>query len=190
MLAVIANNIANADTPGFKRSRAIIEDLGYRQEGLPGVEDSSGRYSPNGFSIGSGSQIVGTEIDFRQGRLKRTGRELDLAIEGRGFFQVEDPSGKIVYCRAGHFSQNSSGQIVIESAKTGRLLEPAITIPNDATSIAISPEGVVSYRTRLKPDTPASGHDPDGQLHQPARSTEDWRESLRGIRRFRNVSDR
>jgi flagellar basal-body rod protein FlgG len=147
MLAVIANNIANADTPGFKRSRVIIEDLGYRQEGLPGVEDSSGQYSPNGFSVGAGSQIVGTEVDFRQGRMKRTGRELDLAIEGRGFFQVKDPSGKIVYCRAGHLSQNSSGQIVIESAKTGRLLEPAITIPNDTTSLVISPEGVVSYRT-------------------------------------------
>ncbi len=146
MLAVIANNIANADTPGFKRSRAIVEDLGYRQEGLPGVQDSSGAYSPNGFSIGSGSQIVGTEIDFRQGKLKRTGRELDLAIEGRGFFQVKDPSGKIVYCRAGHLARNSNGQIVSESAKTGRLLEPAITIPADVTGISISPEGVVSYR--------------------------------------------
>ena len=147
MLAVIANNIANAETPGFKRSRAIVEDAGYRQEGQPGIQDSSGNYSPNGFSIGSGSQIVGTEIDFRQGKLARTGRELDLAVEGRGFFQVKDPSGRIVFSRAGHFSLNSSGQIVIESAKTGRLLEPAITIPNDATSISINSEGVVSCRT-------------------------------------------
>jgi len=147
VLAVIANNIANAETPGFKRSRPIIEDLAYRQERLPGVQDSSGMFSPNGFSIGSGSQIAGTEIDFRQGRLKRTGRELDLAIEGRGFFQLRDPSGTIVFCRAGHFAQNSNGQIVIGSAKTGRVLEPAITIPNDATSISINAEGVVSCRT-------------------------------------------
>ena len=105
MLAVIANNIANADTPGFKRSRAIMADLGYRQEGLPGVQDSSGQYLPNGFSVGSGSQIVGTETDFRQGRLKRTDRELDLAIDGRGFFQVKDPSGRIVFSRAGHFAR-------------------------------------------------------------------------------------
>jgi len=147
MLAVIANNIANAETPGFKRSRAIVEDQGYRQEGEPGVQDSSGQYSPNGFSIGSGSQIAGTEIDFRQGKLTRTGRELDLAIEGRGFFQVKDPSGYIYYCRAGHFAQNGSGQIVVESAHTGRLLEPAITIPNDATSLSINSVGVVSYRS-------------------------------------------
>jgi flagellar basal-body rod protein FlgG len=145
MLAVVANNIANAETPGFKRSRAIVEDQGYHQEGQPGVEDPSGQYSPNGFSIGSGSQIVGTEIDFRQGKLARTGRELDLAIEGRGFFQVKDPSGNIFYSRAGHLSLNSSGQIVIESAKTGRLLEAAITIPHDATHISISPGGVVAF---------------------------------------------
>jgi flagellar basal-body rod protein FlgG len=72
---------------------------------------------------------------------------LDLAIEGHGFFQVKDPSGKIVFSRAGNFAQNACGQIVVESAKTGRLLEPAITLPNDATSISISPEGVVSYQT-------------------------------------------
>jgi flagellar basal-body rod protein FlgG len=147
MLAVIANNIANADTPGFKRSRVLVEDRGYRQEGRPGVQDSSGQYSPNGFSIGSGSQIVGTEIDFRQGSLKRTGRELDLAIDGQGFFQVKDPSGKVFFCRAGNFSLNSSGQIVVGSAKTSRLLEPAIAIPNDAMNIVVSPEGVVSFRS-------------------------------------------
>lgn len=146
MLAVIANNIANAETPGFKRATVIVEDFGYRQEDVPGVQDASGLYSPNGFSIGSGSRIVGTETDFRQGSLVRTGRELDLAVEGHGLFQVKDPSGTIYYCRAGHFSLNSSGQIVVESAKTGRLLEPAITIPSDATSLTVSPEGVVSYR--------------------------------------------
>ena len=110
MLAVVANNIANAETPGFKRSQAIVEDLGYRQEGMPGVQDPAGAMSSNGFSIGSGSQIGGTEIDFRQGKLKHTGRELDVAIEGRGFFQVKDPSGTVIYCRAGHFSLNASGQ--------------------------------------------------------------------------------
>ena len=148
MLAVVANNIANAETPGFKRSQAIVEDLGYRQEGMPGVQDPAGAMSSNGFSIGSGSQIGGTEIDFRQGKLKHTGRELDVAIEGRGFFQVKDPSGTVIYCRAGHFSLNASGQLVIESAKTSRLLEPAITLPSDALGISIGPAGVVSYRTK------------------------------------------
>ena len=175
---MIANNIANAETPGFKRSRAIVEDLGYRQEGQPGVMDPSGVYSPNGLSIGSGSQIVGTEIDFRQGRLTHTGRELDLAIEGRGFFQVKDPSGTVYYCRAGHFSQNSSGQIVIESAKTRRLLEPAITIPQDATSLSISSRRTCLLSYCIEPNAAASGHDPDGQLHQPGRTVEAWRESL------------
>ena len=145
-LAVIANNIANADTPGFKRSQVVVEDLGYRQEAMPGVQDASGGMSAHGFAIGSGSQIVATEIDFRQGKLQRTGRELDLAIEGRGFFQVKDPSGNVLYSRAGHFALNSSGQIVVGSAKSGRLLEPAITVPADATGISISPQGVVYYR--------------------------------------------
>ena len=145
MLAVTGNNIANAETPGYKRSQVIVEDLGYQQKSPAGVQDSSGQYSPNGFSIGSGSQIVGTEIDFRQGSLMPTGRGLDVAIKGAGFFQVRDPSGNIYYSRAGHFSQNANGQLVVASAKSGRLLEPAITIPNDATCISIGPQGVVAY---------------------------------------------
>jgi flagellar basal-body rod protein FlgG len=147
ILSVIANNIANADTPGFKRSRAIVEDQGYRQESQTGVADASGQFSPSSFSVGAGSQIVGTEVDFRQGNLEETGRELDVAIEGHGFFQVKDPSGEIVYTRAGHLALNASGTIVIESAKTGRILSPEILIPQDATGITISSNGKVFYRT-------------------------------------------
>jgi flagellar basal-body rod protein FlgG len=145
--AVVANNIANADTPGYKRSRAVMEDRTYRDEILPGVRDSAGGYSSSGISVGSGSRIAATEIDFRQGRSQQTGCPLDLAIEGQGFFQVKDPSGKIYYSRAGHFSLNANGQIAVGSASAGRLLEPAITLPGDATQTLISAAGVVSYRT-------------------------------------------
>ena len=146
-LEVIANNIANADTPGYKQSHALLVDFDYRDEIEPGVQDASGEYSPDGLSVGTGSRVVGTEIDFRQGRLRHTGRQWDMAIQGDGFFQVKDPSGNIYYCRAGHFAQNCNGQIAVEAADSGRLLEPAITIPNDATRVVISPEGTVSYRT-------------------------------------------
>jgi flagellar basal-body rod protein FlgG len=145
-LEVIANNIANADTPGFKKSRVHFEDCAYRQMTLPGAEDASGNCSSAGVSIGSGSRIAATEIDFRQGKLKRTGRQLDLAIDGRGFFQVRDPSGRLLFCRGGHFALNSNGRIVLQSAHSSRPLEPAIVVSGDATSIAISARGVVSCR--------------------------------------------
>jgi flagellar basal-body rod protein FlgG len=148
MLAVIANNIANADTPGYKRSRVVVEDLAYHDEALPGIQDSAGNYSCDGVSVGAGSRIAATEIDFRQGRLQVTGRELDLAIEGVGFFQVKDQSGTIYYSRAGHFSLNPNGQISVASAHAGRLLEPSMTIPAGTTRIVISTEGVVSYETQ------------------------------------------
>jgi flagellar basal-body rod protein FlgG len=146
-LAVIANNIANMDTPGFKQSRVLFEDCAYRQTRLPGLEDASGDYSAAGVSIGSGSRIAGTEIDFRQGRLERTGRELDIAIDGHGLFQVRDPSGRILFCRGGHFALNGSGKIVIESARSSRPLEPTMVVPYEAASISISARGEVSYRT-------------------------------------------
>jgi flagellar basal-body rod protein FlgG len=145
-LDVIANNLANTETTGFKADRANFEDLFYRHEKYPGAQDSAGVYTPTGVAIGTGSRVQSTQSNFLQGSLKQTGNELDVAIQGRGFFQVRDPSGIIMYTRAGNFSRNSNGQIVVGSANIGRLLEPAITIPNDATSVSISAEGKVYYR--------------------------------------------
>jgi flagellar basal-body rod protein FlgG len=146
-LAVVANNVANAETSGFKASRVIWEENDYRQDLAAGEEDSSGNRSPNSCSIGSGSRIAAVQIDFSQGRLKHTGSDLDLAIDGEGFFQVNDPSTcSTCYCRGGRFAINENGQLVISAASSGRLLEPAITIPSDTIAIFVSEEGLVTVQ--------------------------------------------
>lgn len=145
-LNVIANNLANLETIAFKKGRANFEDLFYRHEKFPGAEDTAGEYTPTGISIGLGSRVSSIQSDFRQGEFKQTGRELDVAIEGDGFFQVLDPNGDTYYTRAGNFNVNANGNLVMGSAETGRLLQPPITIPEDATHIVISAEGIVSVR--------------------------------------------
>jgi flagellar basal-body rod protein FlgG len=151
-LDVIANNLANIETTAFKRGRPNFEDLFYRHEKFPGAEDSAGQYTATGISIGLGSKISSIQTEFRQGAFQQTGRELDVAIEGPGFFKVLDPSGDEVYTRSGTFSVNAEGSLVIGSASTGRLLDPTIQIPPDATAISISPQGVVAVR---QPGNPA-----------------------------------
>ena len=146
-LDVIANNLANVETTAFKRGRANFEDLFYRHEKMPGAEDSSGQYTPTGVSIGMGSRVSSVQTDFRQGAFQQTGEQLDVAIEGAGFFQVLDTTtGDTVYTRAGNFSLNVNGELVMGSANTGRLIEPPITIPIDATAIVITAEGQVQVR--------------------------------------------
>lgn len=142
-LDVIANNLANIETTAFKKGRANFEDLFYRHEVFPGAQDTSGEMTATGISIGLGSRLSGVQTDFRQGAFQQTSNQLDVAIEGAGFFQVLDPSGQVYYTRAGNFSINANGNLVIGSAHTGRLLEPPIVIPDDATAISITPEGQV-----------------------------------------------
>ncbi|OHB65923.1 MAG: flagellar basal-body rod protein FlgG [Planctomycetes bacterium RBG_13_63_9] len=145
-LDVIANNLANVKTTAFKSGRANFEDLMYRHEKMPGLLDSAGQYTPTGISIGLGSRVSSVQGNFDQGALHVTTNELDVAIEGSGFFQVADPNGDTYYTRAGNFSKNANGDLVMGSANIGRLLQPPINIPTDATKIAISAEGVVSVR--------------------------------------------
>jgi len=143
-LDTIANNLANVDTTSFKKDRANFEDLFYRHEKMPGTQDSAGQYTPTGIAVGLGSRVSSVQTDFTQGSFKQTGGELDVAIEGKGFFQVTDPTtGTIVYSRAGNFSKNASGNLVMGSASTGRLLQPNITIPIDATAVTIGSDGKV-----------------------------------------------
>ena len=189
-LDVIANNLANAQTTGFKADRPNFEDLFYRQEKYPGSQDSSGAYTPTGIATGTGSRVQSTQSNFTQGSLQQTGNSLDVAIQGQGFFQIKDPSGTIYYSRAGNFSQNSQGQIVMGSANIGRLLEPAITIPHDATNISISTAGVVSYQVPSKPNSATSGHHPVGQFHQPPGPAEDRRKPVPGNRGLGRGDDR
>lgn len=145
-LNVISNNLANINTTGFKKGRANFEDLFYRHEMLPGAVDAQGNLTATGTSIGLGSKVSSVQTNFQQGEFNVTGGPLDWAIEGEGFFQVTDSDGTIVYTRAGNFSQNAQGQLVMGSASTGRLLEPSIQIPQDATEIVVSPDGIVSVR--------------------------------------------
>lgn len=146
-LDVIANNLANIETTGYKAGRTNFEDLYYRNEKFPGTQDSAGQYTPEGIQIGLGSRVQSIQTNMEQGAFKQTGRELDWVIEGKGYFQVTDPpTGNIYYTRAGNFSLNANGDIVVGSAQTGRLLEPAISIPPDATAITVSPEGIVSVK--------------------------------------------
>ncbi|VAX39125.1 Flagellar basal-body rod protein FlgG [hydrothermal vent metagenome] len=143
-LDTVANNLANAGTTAFKRSRVNFEDLFYDHYKLPGAQDAQGNRTATGVAVGFGTQVASTQVDHKTGGFLQTGGELDLAIAGDGFFPVTDGSGPILYSRSGTFSLNADGQIVIGSANRGRLLDPAITIPSDTTNISISADGTIS----------------------------------------------
>lgn len=142
-LEVIAHNLANSSTTGFKRTRADFEDIFYRQLQFPGLIDQAGNLTGTGIAVGLGTRLSATQVDFREGNLQTTEKPLDIAITGKGFFQVQDDS-RTLYTRAGAFTRNATGQVVLASAGRGRLLEPPITIPDDATRIDISQGGIVS----------------------------------------------
>lgn len=150
-LDVIANNLANASTTAFKRSRTNFEDLYYEQIKIPGAQDSLGLLTPLGIAVGLGTRVASTQMDMSEGSLLETGRSLDIAIVGDGFFQIDD-GNQTLYTRSGTFTLNPDGQIVLASADRGRLLNPPITIPTDATEIVISSDGFVSVRTPATPN--------------------------------------
>jgi len=140
-MAVTSNNLANVNTTGFKRSRAAFEDLIYQNERQPGAQSSQATQVPAGTMIGTGVRVVGTEKLFTQGELVQTNNPLDMAVQGRGFFQVTMPDGTVAYTRDGSFHLNSDGQIVTNS---GYPLEPALTVPANAQSLTIGSDGTVS----------------------------------------------
>jgi flagellar basal-body rod protein FlgG len=142
-LEVVANNLANVNTVAFKRDRANFEDLLYRNEVLPGAEDRLGNVTPTGTKVGLGSRVSSVQSDFRQGALQPTNKATDLAIEGSGFFQVQNTDGQTVYTRSGNFSINPEGFLVLGSAQTGRLLQPPVNIPIDATGIVVQADGQI-----------------------------------------------
>ena len=131
---VISNNIANMNTVGFKRQRAEFEDLLYQNLEQVGAQSSDqGNIVPTGVQIGAGVTAGSVYRITTQGALTQTGNQFDLAINGRGFFQVQLPTGETAYTRAGNFSVNDQGQLVTQD---GYLVQPAITIPQDATGTA------------------------------------------------------
>jgi flagellar basal-body rod protein FlgG len=157
-LDVVANNLANINTTAFKKGRCNFEDLFYRQIKLPGAQDAQGNFTPVGIAVGLGTRVESIQTDFGQGAFQQTNSQFDLAIEGKGFFVVNDPTtGQNIYTRSGNFSLNSQGQLVLGSAQTGRVLQPQITIPQDALNVVISPEGIVTYNQVGNPQYTQAG---------------------------------
>jgi flagellar basal-body rod protein FlgG len=138
---VIANNLANSGTNGFKRSRAIFEDLLYQNLRQPGAQSSQSTQLPSGLQLGTGVRPVSTARIHTQGSLQQTGNELDVAIDGSGFLQVLLPDGTTAYTRDGSMQRDNQGQLVTQS---GYQVQPSITIPSNATSVTIAKDGVVS----------------------------------------------
>src|SRR4029078_10843695 len=118
-LDVIANNMANINTTGFKKDRANVEDLFYPQIRLPGAQDSDGNITSTGIEVGLGTRVSSTQSSYTQGAMQTTNNPLDLAIEGKVFFRVTDPQGTYLYTRAGNFGIDANNNLVLGSATTG-----------------------------------------------------------------------
>jgi flagellar basal-body rod protein FlgG len=143
-MEVIANNLANVNTVGFKRDRAVFEDLMYQNVRQVGANSTQTTELPSGLMIGTGVRTVATQKQHTQGNILQTSNALDVAIQGKGYFQVLHPDGSIVYTRDGEFSVDQNGQLVTAS---GYPVQPAITIPANAVSITIGSDGTVSVLT-------------------------------------------
>lgn len=140
-MRVIANNLANVNTTGFKRDRADFETLAYQQMIAAGANSDSENKFATGLNLGSGVSLQGTSKINTQGTLTQTGNSLDMAIEGSGFFQVQRPDGSIAYTRAGNFSVTAEGTVVTSD---GLPLIPQVTVPEGATSVTVGNDGTVS----------------------------------------------
>lgn len=141
-LAIISNNLANANTAGFKKNRPDFEDLVYQVQRAPGAPTSSETNSPNGIVLGTGVRIADNKKIFTEGSMMQTDNALDVAINGRGFFQVQIPGqSEMAYTRAGSFQLNETGQLVTSN---GYVIQPPISIPPGAQKISISKDGIVS----------------------------------------------
>jgi flagellar basal-body rod protein FlgG len=149
---VISNNLANVSTSGFKRARAVFEDLLYQTIRQPGAQSSEQTQLPSGLQLGTGVNPVATERIFTQGNLQQTGNAKDVAIQGQGFFQVLMPDGTTSYTRDGSFQVDSNGQMVTAS---GYAVQPAITIPPDTQTFTIAMDGTVSV-TQAGSSTPVT----------------------------------
>jgi len=140
-VSVIANNLANVNTAGFKRSRADFEDLFYQNLRLMGTLSNAGNRIPTGIQLGLGVKPAAIQKIFLQGDFAETQNTLDIAIEGKGFFQIQQPNGNFAYTRAGTFKLDNLGRIVTSE---GQLLQPPVTLPINAINISIEPSGAVS----------------------------------------------
>ena len=140
-LDVISNNLANVSTNGFKRARPVFEDLLYQTLRQPGAQSSQQTQIPSGLQLGSGVRPVAVVRIHTQGSLQQTGNDLDIGVDGAGFFQVLLPDGTTAYTRDGSFQKDNQGQLVTSS---GYPVQPSVTIPSNALTVTISKDGVVS----------------------------------------------
>jgi flagellar basal-body rod protein FlgG len=142
-MSVVANNLANVNTTGFKRARPVFEDLLYQNRGQAGAFTSQITKNPTGYNVGTGVRVVATEKTFTQGSSINTGNSLDVMIDGRGFFQVLLPDGTEAYTRDGSFQINAQGELVTNSGYT---VQPGIQIPEGAQAISIGSDGTVTVQ--------------------------------------------
>lgn len=142
-MTVISNNLANVNTTGFKKGRAAFEDLLYQNVRQPGGMTSQQTQSPSGLMVGTGVRVVATQKLFSQGNLSQTENPLDLAINGRGFFQIQLPDGTLAYTRDGAFQIDAQGQLVNAS---GYAVQPGVTLPADAQSVTFGADGTISVQ--------------------------------------------
>ena len=151
-MSVIANNLANTNTTGFKSDRAAFQDLMYQNVQQVGAQSTQNTQYSTGMSVGTGVRIAATEKNYTQGSVLQTGGNLDMSITGLGFFQITMPDGTLAYTRDGSFSMDSQGNVV---TATGYPLSPAITIPANAQSVTVGTDGTVSVTTAgsTKPTT-------------------------------------
>jgi flagellar basal-body rod protein FlgG len=140
-MAIVAHNLANVSTNGFKRGRGVFADLLYQNVRQPGAQSSESTSLPSGLMLGTGVRVVATEKLFIQGNIVQTENPLDVALQGRGFFQVLRPDGTIAYTRDGQFQLSSDGTVVTSSGLT---VQPGLTIPPDPITVTIGSDGVVS----------------------------------------------
>ncbi len=154
-IATISNNLANASTIGYKKSRAVFEDLFYQNINQPGGQSSQNTELPSGLMLGAGSKVVATQKIHTNGNAQTTSNSLDMMIEGDGFFQIIMPDGNLGYSRNGQFTLNDEGTIVTTGA--GYALDPEINIPDDAISVSVGEDGEVSVRVRGQQDNQVVG---------------------------------
>lgn len=140
-LTTISNNLANASTVGFKRDRAVFEDLLYQVQRQPGAQNTEDTQVPSGLQLGTGVRIVGTQKQFTEGSMQITDQALDVAINGRGFFPILQANGDMAYTRNGQLHLNADGQMVNAN---GLLLQPVITVPQEARTVTVGTDGTVS----------------------------------------------
>ena len=151
---VISNNLANSNTSGYKKSKADFQELFYQDTKSPGAVSGEGTRFPAGIQVGLGVMPIAVGKNFSQGDLTSTGNQLDLAIQGDGFFQIPQADGSIAYSRASSYKLDNQGRIVTNE---GQALEPAITIPITATSVTVGTDGTVSTLSQGQTDPVSVG---------------------------------